>query len=176
VGAIASSARIEGPAERRARAGTALALDMESAWLAAAAGDRPLAVLRVVVDAEGRRLADPRIARAGVRALRSLRAARGALADWGAAVGSRAVVLAGARSFCAGVERAIEIVEPALARGGTPVYVRRQMVHNKHVVAELKHRARYVEELASLGPVTVAEQTTSVGPRRVRLPEELSIA
>jgi 4-hydroxy-3-methylbut-2-en-1-yl diphosphate reductase len=45
------------------------------------------------------------------------------------------VVLAGPRSFCAGVERAIEIVQRALERFGTPVYVRRQIVHNAHVVA-----------------------------------------
>ncbi len=59
---------------------------MESAWLAAGAGGRPLAVLRVVVDADGRRLADPRIVPAALAALRSLRASRGALAEWAAAV------------------------------------------------------------------------------------------
>ena len=58
------------------------------------------------------------------------------------------VVLAGPRSFCAGVERAIEIVERALARFGTPVYVRRQIVHNSHVVADLERAgAVFVEEL-----------------------------
>jgi len=86
LGALVSSERVEGPAARRRRAGTALALDMESAWLAAGAGDRPLAVLRVVVDADGRRLADPRILPAALAALRSLRASRGALAEWAAAV------------------------------------------------------------------------------------------
>ncbi|HEX5266155.1 MAG TPA: 4-hydroxy-3-methylbut-2-enyl diphosphate reductase [Acidimicrobiales bacterium] len=58
------------------------------------------------------------------------------------------VVLAGPRSFCAGVERAIEIVHRALERFGTPVYVRRQIVHNSHVVARLERAgAVFVEEL-----------------------------
>lgn len=85
VGALASSARVESAGERRARAGSALVLDMESAWLAAGAGGRPFAVLRVVVDADGRSLADLRIALAGVRALRSLRRSRGALVEWATA-------------------------------------------------------------------------------------------
>jgi 4-hydroxy-3-methylbut-2-enyl diphosphate reductase len=58
------------------------------------------------------------------------------------------VLLAGPRSFCAGVERAIEIVERALARFGRPVYVRRQIVHNAHVVADLEAKgAIFVAEL-----------------------------
>ena len=91
---------------------------MESAWLAAAAGGRPFAVLRVVADADGRHLADPRTAVACLRALAALRRTRAALADWAAAVGSREVLLPAPRSFCAGVERAIEIVELALAKCG----------------------------------------------------------
>jgi 4-hydroxy-3-methylbut-2-enyl diphosphate reductase len=58
------------------------------------------------------------------------------------------VLLAAPRSFCAGVERAIEIVERALGRYGAPVYVRRQIVHNAHVVADLEAKgAVFVEEL-----------------------------
>jgi len=58
------------------------------------------------------------------------------------------VLLAAPRSFCAGVERAIEIVEHALRRHGRPVYVRKQIVHNTHVVADLERRgAVFVEEL-----------------------------
>ena len=58
------------------------------------------------------------------------------------------VLLAAPRSFCAGVERAIEIVERALERFGAPVYVRRQIVHNTHVVADLEAKgAVFVEEL-----------------------------
>ena len=57
-------------------------------------------------------------------------------------------MLASPRSFCAGVERAIDIVEQALETYGPPVYVRRQIVHNTHVVADLERRgAVFVEEL-----------------------------
>jgi 4-hydroxy-3-methylbut-2-en-1-yl diphosphate reductase len=58
------------------------------------------------------------------------------------------VLLAGPRSFCAGVERAIEIVERALDRHGPPVYVRRHIVHNTHVVRRLEGLgAVFVREL-----------------------------
>jgi 4-hydroxy-3-methylbut-2-enyl diphosphate reductase len=52
----------------------------------------------------------------------------------------RRVVLVAPRGYCAGVERAIEAVEAALARWGPPVYVRRQIVHNVHVVRDLERR------------------------------------
>ena len=48
------------------------------------------------------------------------------------------ILLARPRGYCAGVERAVESVERALAQFGSPVYVRRQIVHNRHVVAELE--------------------------------------
>jgi 4-hydroxy-3-methylbut-2-en-1-yl diphosphate reductase len=83
VGAVVSAERILTPAER-SQLGGALAVDMESAWLAESAGGRPLAVLRVVVDGAGRRLADPRIAVDGVRALRSLRRCSAVLSEWSA--------------------------------------------------------------------------------------------
>ena len=58
------------------------------------------------------------------------------------------MLLASPRSFCAGVERAIEIVEQALEQHGAPVYVRKQIVHNTHVVADLERRgAIFVDEL-----------------------------
>jgi 4-hydroxy-3-methylbut-2-enyl diphosphate reductase len=60
----------------------------------------------------------------------------------------RTVLLASPRSCCAGVERAIEIVELALAQRGAAVYVRNQIVHNAHVVSELETRgAVFVDEL-----------------------------
>ena len=63
----------------------------------------------------------------------------------------RTVLLAAPRSFCAGVERAIEIVELALSQRGAPVYVRKQIVHNTHVVAELEAKgAIFVAELDSV--------------------------
>jgi len=58
------------------------------------------------------------------------------------------VMLAGPRGFCAGVDRAIEIVEKALNKYGLPVYVRHEIVHNKYVVDELRGKgAIFVEEL-----------------------------
>jgi 4-hydroxy-3-methylbut-2-enyl diphosphate reductase len=58
------------------------------------------------------------------------------------------VLLATPRGFCAGVDRAIQIVEQAIARYGAPVYVRHEIVHNRHVVERLKALgAVFVEEL-----------------------------
>ena len=68
------------------------------------------------------------------------------------------VILAQPRGFCAGVVRAIDIVERALERYGQPVYVRHEIVHNRHVVDGLKKKgARFVEELDDIpdGAVTV---------------------
>src|ERR1700724_3357465 len=68
------------------------------------------------------------------------------------------VILAQPRGFCAGVVRAIEIVERALKKYGPPVYVRHEIVHNRHVVETLKSKgARFVEELDEVpdGAVTV---------------------
>jgi 4-hydroxy-3-methylbut-2-enyl diphosphate reductase len=58
------------------------------------------------------------------------------------------VILAQPRGFCAGVERAIEIVERALKKYGPPIYVRHEIVHNRHVVEDLRTRgAVFVDEL-----------------------------
>jgi 4-hydroxy-3-methylbut-2-enyl diphosphate reductase len=68
------------------------------------------------------------------------------------------VLLSKPRGFCAGVERAIDIVERALALYGPPVYVRHEIVHNKHVVESLRAKgAVFVEELAEVpeGAVTI---------------------
>jgi 4-hydroxy-3-methylbut-2-enyl diphosphate reductase len=63
----------------------------------------------------------------------------------------RSVLLASPRSFCAGVERAIEIVERLLDQRGGPIYVRKQIVHNVHVVRSLEARgAVFVEELSEV--------------------------
>lgn len=53
------------------------------------------------------------------------------------------VLLAEPRGFCAGVDRAIEIVEKALIKFGAPIYVRHEIVHNTFVVDTLKKRALY---------------------------------
>ena len=68
------------------------------------------------------------------------------------------VILAQPRGFCAGVVRAIDIVEKALEKYGEPVYVRHEIVHNKHVVDTLKKKgAHFVDELDQVpeGAVTV---------------------
>src|SRR5262245_18730179 len=58
------------------------------------------------------------------------------------------IVLAGPRGLCAGVERAIEVVERALDVVGVPIYVRREIVHNRHVVERLREKgAIFVDEL-----------------------------
>ncbi|MBS0644619.1 MAG: 4-hydroxy-3-methylbut-2-enyl diphosphate reductase [Acetobacteraceae bacterium] len=68
------------------------------------------------------------------------------------------VVLAQPRGFCAGVERAIEIVERALKKYGPPIYVRHEIVHNRHVVEDLRQRgAVFVDELDEIpaGAMTI---------------------
>ena len=68
------------------------------------------------------------------------------------------VILAQPRGFCAGVIRAIDIVEQALAKFGAPVYVRHEIVHNRHVVEDLRAKgARFVESLSEVpaGAITI---------------------
>ena len=63
----------------------------------------------------------------------------------------KAVLLAAPRGYCAGVDRAVVTVEQALELYGAPVYVRKQIVHNKHVVSDLESRgAIFVEELTEV--------------------------
>ncbi len=63
------------------------------------------------------------------------------------------VILAQPRGYCAGVVRAIDIVERALEKYGSPVYVRHEIVHNRHVVEDLKAKgARFVEDLSEVPP------------------------
>ncbi|MDZ7813026.1 MAG: 4-hydroxy-3-methylbut-2-enyl diphosphate reductase [Ideonella sp.] len=63
------------------------------------------------------------------------------------------VLLAEPRGFCAGVDRAIEIVERALVRFGRPIYVRHEIVHNTYVVNDLKTKgAIFIEDLADVPP------------------------
>ena len=58
------------------------------------------------------------------------------------------IYLAAPRGFCAGVERAISMVEEALKKYGKPVYVKHEIVHNKYVVEDLKSKgAIFIEEL-----------------------------
>lgn len=67
--------------------------------------------------------------------------------------GVQEVILAEPRGFCAGVDRAIEIVERAIAKFGAPIYVRHEIVHNTYVVNELKSKgAVFIEDLAEVPP------------------------
>ena len=66
------------------------------------------------------------------------------------------IILAQPRGFCAGVIRAIETVERALEKYGAPVYVRHEIVHNRHVVESLRSKgARFVDELSEVPPGAV---------------------
>ncbi len=88
------------------------------------------------------------------------------------------VILAQPRGFCAGVERAIEIVERALAIHGPPVYVRHEIVHNRRVVDTLREKgAVFVEELDEIpeGAVTIfsahgVSQTVADEAKKRKLP------
>jgi 4-hydroxy-3-methylbut-2-en-1-yl diphosphate reductase len=149
-GPIAGTPRlVSGATRAELRATGAIAVDMESPWLAAAAAGRPLAVVRAVLDTPTRELWNPFALTAGtVRAFRALRSAAGVLDAWGRAAGPRTIALASPRASCAGVERAVQIVEQALERHGPGVHVRKQIVHNAHVVADLERRgAVFVEEV-----------------------------
>jgi 4-hydroxy-3-methylbut-2-enyl diphosphate reductase len=117
----------------------AIAWDTESAWVAHQLPDHPVAAVRVIAaPGEGQAMG----------ALGSLFGIRTSLERWARASRPHDVLLASPRSFCAGVERAIEIVERALERFGRPVFVRRQIVHNAHVVADLETKgAVFVAEL-----------------------------
>ncbi|RZJ16704.1 MAG: 4-hydroxy-3-methylbut-2-enyl diphosphate reductase [Haliea sp.] len=67
--------------------------------------------------------------------------------------GPSEILLAEPRGFCAGVDRAIEIVERALTKFGAPIYVRHEIVHNTYVVNELKTKgAIFIEELSDVPP------------------------
>jgi 4-hydroxy-3-methylbut-2-enyl diphosphate reductase len=150
LGPIASSQRLVMRERRRAlhRSG-AIAVDMESAWLAPEAKGHPLVTLRVVADSAERELTVPwHMAADGLRALRNLRRACAAAREWSEALGDRELVLGSPRASCAGVVRAVDTVERMLREHGPPVYVRRQIVHNARVVADLESRgAVFVQEL-----------------------------
>jgi 4-hydroxy-3-methylbut-2-en-1-yl diphosphate reductase len=151
VGPIVSTDRIVSGAQRDKLAATgALAVDMESAAIVREVAHRDVrvAVVRVIVDTAHMPLARVATVAAGTRALAVLRRTGPAFRRWADLIGPRTVLLAGPRSFCAGVDRAIDIVEHALRRYSRPVYVRRQIVHNAHVVADLERQgAVFVDEL-----------------------------
>jgi 4-hydroxy-3-methylbut-2-enyl diphosphate reductase len=156
-GPVLSTDRLaRGAARDRLAATGALAVDLESAWLLAGREDRPAACVRVVADT-GAVFRPSTLGRLRT-ALATLPAVAAGLQEWAAATTVRRVLLAAPRSFCAGVERAILVVERALEQHGPPVYVRKQIVHNTHVVAELSRRgAIFVDEVDDVpeGAMTV---------------------
>jgi 4-hydroxy-3-methylbut-2-enyl diphosphate reductase len=148
VGAVVTADHVVDSVEERSvlAASGAIGVDTESALLAG--DDGMTVVVRVVVDTPAQPLKRVGMPARGLRALAQLRRTAPAMDAWARAVGERELLLAAPRSFCAGVERAIETVERALERFGAPVYVRRQIVHNRHVVNNLERRgAVFVEEL-----------------------------
>ena len=150
VGPIASSQRLVVRERRRTLQRTgALAVDMESAWLAPVANGRPLVTLRVVLDTHRSELHRPlRTVVGAAVAYRTLRHACALAEGWARSLGPRELILAAPRASCAGVVRAVEVVERALEERGAPIYVRRQIVHNAHVVGELERRgAIFVQEV-----------------------------
>jgi 4-hydroxy-3-methylbut-2-enyl diphosphate reductase len=168
VGPIASSQRLVVRERRRALHRTgALAVDMESAWLAPEADAHPLVTLRVVLDTAERELHRPLATLAGARrAYRTLQRACALAQEWAEALGARELVLAAPRASCAGVVRAVDVVERTLDQCGPPVYVRRQIVHNRRVVTELEQRgAIFVQELDEVPPgATVVFSAHGVSP------------
>ncbi|WP_213452314.1 4-hydroxy-3-methylbut-2-enyl diphosphate reductase [Rhizomonospora bruguierae] len=159
VGPMVSTDRLASGAQRERLAATgALAADLESAWVLSARPGAVPACVRVVADPAPGHVLRPITLAHIRRALRSLPPVAAGLAEWSAAATVRQVLLASPRSFCAGVERAITVVEQALDRYGAPVYVRKQIVHNAHVVAALRDRgAVFVDDLDEVpnGAVTV---------------------
>jgi 4-hydroxy-3-methylbut-2-enyl diphosphate reductase len=159
IGPVVSTERlVDGLVRQRLAASGALVADIESAWLLASGYDRPVACVRTVADTVESGLFRPRTLGQVWTALRALPAVSAGLAEWAAATSIRRVILAAPRSFCAGVERAIAVVEEALDRHGPPVYVRKQIVHNVRVVADLERRgAVFVDELDEVpeGALTV---------------------
>ena len=120
-----------------------------------------------MLDTPGRELRNPVTSATGtVAAYRSLRQAASLLRDWASMLADRELVLASPRASCAGVQRAIEIVERALEQYGAPVYVRRQIVHNAHVVDSLRSRgAVFVDEVEEVpAGATVVFSAHGVSP------------
>jgi squalene-hopene/tetraprenyl-beta-curcumene cyclase len=137
---VISSTVLSGPERAALAAAGAIALDAGSDSETLNSSEPPVAVVRVIVEP----------GRSDVTEVtsRSLGEIKASLERWARANGPHDVLLASPRSFCAGVERAIEIVERSLERFGGPVYVRRQIVHNKHVVSDLEAKgAVFVTEL-----------------------------
>jgi 4-hydroxy-3-methylbut-2-enyl diphosphate reductase len=83
------------------------------------------------------------------------------------------ILLAQPRGFCAGVDRAIEIVERALRQFGAPIYVRHEIVHNAYVVADLRAKgAIFIENLEDVPPGNTLVFSAHGVPKAVRVEAE----
>ena len=150
VGTVISARGVVQGSQRRAALASlgAVAVDTETAWLLANGWGLPQAAVRVIVDTPGRELRSLATVTGGIKALGVLSRAARVVAEWSDSLDEREIVLASPRSFCAGVDRAIQTVERAIDKFGVPVYVRRHIVHNRHVVADLEARgAVFVTDL-----------------------------
>ena len=78
------------------------------------------------------------------------------------------IYLASPRGFCAGVKRAIEIVEKAINKYGAPVYVRHEIVHNKQVVDELNNRLNPKDVLVRLGELGITSLIIEGGATTIK--------
>jgi hypothetical protein len=79
------------------------------------------------------------------------------------------LLLAAPRGYCAGVDRAVQSVEHALELHGAPVYVRKEIVHNKHVVEELRERgAVFVDELDEVPTPAIQNKIAGIAAREGR--------
>lgn len=172
LGPIVSTDHIVNGSARAGLAATgAIAVDMESAAIVRSLSERgtPVAVVRVIVDTVHAPLNRLSTVTSGARALLTLRRLGSSMTAWAELVGPRTVMLAAPRSFCAGVDRAIDIVERALRRYPRPVYVRRQIVHNAHVVADLQRQgAVFVDELYEVPDGTAVVFSAHGVPAAVR--------
>jgi 4-hydroxy-3-methylbut-2-en-1-yl diphosphate reductase len=131
---------VRGDERTRLAAAGYVAVDMESYWLLADLGGRPACVCRVVLDAPAHGVIRGGARGDWLRAYRTLKLIRPVLETWARSLGPRSVLIAAPRSFCGGVEAAIEITEEALEKFGAPIYVLHEIVHNKHVVNSFRDR------------------------------------
>ena len=86
------------------------------------------------------------------------------------------ILLAEPRGFCAGVDRAIEIVERALQKFGAPIYVRHEIVHNTYVVNDLKAKgAVFIESLDDVPPGATLVFSAHGVPKAVQLDAQVNV-